>query len=436
MWPPGPAPCYVVGCGGRCVPWTVDGAYRPRTGAEWLTYIRDRYTDQTNLLGLSAPRWLAAAFSTVVSLAVSYAMADLDEALAAIPDVRSVRSATGQALLDLADLANVTYSTGTPSTATVSVTAWSSGPVTISPSHLFRGGGTDGTAEWAPNETVTVAAGSTSDVNLVCTSVGVITAGPSTITTRVLVPAGVTAVTNAVAAVPGTEADSEDVIRVKILRGSSAAGSRSARALQDNILAVPGVLDCIVVPNDTVTSVSVSSRTVPACGLAVWVHPSTLDDATKTAVCDVIHGRKDASRGISYPTTTGSTGVRATYSDADRRTRSVGFWYVRDYAVQVKVTVTRYEAGYSLPAQVTSTVRDAVTTYFATLAVGGVLAQQDLQGYVVNVPGVGRATVEYKLQGNPGTDPDGDTWGAWTSSSDATPDAADRFVLYGTVAVT
>ena len=417
------------------MPWTVDGAYRPRTGAEWLAFWRDRYAVQASTLGLSAPRWVAAAFTTVASLVLSYAFADLDEALSAIPDLYSVRNASGQALLDLADLANVAVSPGTYSTATLTVTAWSNGPVTISPSDVFRGGGSDGTAEWSPNETVTVAAGTSDDVNIVCRSVGVITAGPSTITTRVRVPAGVTAVTNAVTAVPDTAADGPAVIRAKIRQGSSAAGAASALAIRDRIRRVPGVLDAIVVPNTTVSPVTVSSRTVPACGMAIWVHPKTIDDTTKTAILTAVHDSKTAWTALSYPTTTGSTGAVGEFVDADNRTRSVGFWYVRDYAVQVRVTVTRYEAGYSLPAQVTTTVRNAITEFFSLLAPGDTLAQQDLLGYVVAVPGVGRATVEYKLQGNPGVDPSGDTWGSWISASDTVPDAADRFVLYGTPAV-
>ena len=415
------------------MPW-IGGEYRPRTGSEWLTFLRDRYVAWTTTYGLSAPRWMPHSFTNLFMNAVSYAFGDLDEALAAVPDVRSPRNATGAALREIAELANVVISEGTASTATLTITAWANGPVVISPSDLFRGGGTDGLAEWSPNETVTVAAGDSDDVNIVCTSVGAVLAGPNTITTRVRVPAGVVSATNAAAASPGTEADDDDAIRLKILNGSSIAGSRSAAALRDRVLAVPGVQYCRVVPNDTLAAVTVSGRSVPANGYAVWVHPDTLSDESATTICDIIYATKDASAAISYPSTTGSTGVKASYVDGDNITRALGFWWVREHAVPVRVTVTRYETGYTLPAQVATDVRGQITAFFATLAPGDILAQQSLTGDVTDAPGVGRATVEYRDQDNPGTDPATDTWGSWVST-DTTPDAGDVFVLYGTPTV-
>ena len=103
--------------------------------------------------------------------------------------------------------------------------------------------------------------------------------------------------------------------------------------------------------------------------------------------------------------------------------------------MQVRIVVTRYEAGYTLPAHITTPAQAAVTTYFAGLRMGSALAQNDLLGAVTAVSGIGRATVEYRKQANPGTDPDSDTWGAWVST-DTVPDPADRFVLHGTVGVT
>jgi hypothetical protein len=415
------------------VPW-VNGEYRPRTGGEWLARIKLWYEGLTSSLGLAAPRWAAASFVHLVANVQSYALAEIDEALATIPDAHSVRNATGARLRELAALASVSVSRGSASTATVTVTAWSNSTVVISPSDVFRGGGVDGLAEWSPIETVTVTAGGSASVQIQCRQLGVITAGPNTITTKVRCPAGVTAVTNAAAATPGTAADTDNDIRAKILAGSSVSGSRSAEALRAILQTVPGVQHARVYSNDQITPVTVSGVTVPAVGYAVWLYPKELTDTSKTLACAVIRGRKDASVPISVPSTTGSSGVKQAYLGADGRTRHVGFWYAREYAVQVKVTVTRYEAGYSLASQVTSGARGNVTAYFAGLSVSDALAQQDLLAQVISTPGIGRATVEYKLQANPGTSPASDTWGGWISA-DTLPETGDKFVLYGTPVV-
>ena len=415
------------------MPW-LGSEYRPRTGAEWLTWIKGRYATFTASLGLPAPRWELLGVVNLFATVQSYIAGDLDEALATIPDARSVRNATGQALRDIADLVGVAISAGSASTATVSVTAWSTGPVVISPSDVFRGGGTDGLAEWSPIETVTVSAGSSADVAIQCRQVGAITAEPDTITTKVRCPAGVTAVTNAAAATPGSDADTEDDIRAAILAGSSVSGSRSPEALRAAIEAIPGVSYARVYANPDITAATVSGVTVPACGYAVWVYPKVLTDDVKLQVCQMIRVRKDGAKAIAVPASTGATGVKMTYTAADGRPRSVGFWYAREYATQVKVTVTRFESGYSTVAQVQDGIRAAITKFYADIQTGDVFAQQDLTTYVIGVAGVGRATVEYKLQANPGTDPAGDTWGGWIST-DTVPDVGDTFVLYGTPAV-
>ncbi len=415
------------------MPW-VGSEYRPRTGGEWLTRIKTWYEGLTASLGLSAPRWAAAAFVNLVANVQSYMAADLDEALATVPDARSARNATGGALLDLAALVGVDVVKGAASTATITVTAWSNGTVVISPSDVFRGGGSDGLAEWSPIETVTVSAGSSASVQIQCRQLGAITAGPDTITTKVRCPAGVTAVTNAAAATPGTPADDDNAIRAKILAGAAVTGSRSAEALRTTLLTVPGISYVRVYPNDAITDVDVSGVTVPATGYAVWVYPKELTDTTKMTACSVIRARKDASAPLAVPDTTGTDGVRQGFLAADGKTRYVGFWYAREYAVQVKVTVTRYEAGYTAAAQVTDGARTNIAAYFAALGVSDVLAQQDLLADVIATAGIGRATVEYKLQANPGTDPSGDTWGGWIST-DTIPDTGDKFVLYGTPVV-
>lgn len=383
------------------MPVTANGDYRPRSTAEWLDFLRGRFNSICQDLGKAPPRWERHEFVNMVVTIVALGLSEVDEGVSGVQDVRSVINATGAFLRELALFLGIQIDDGTPSVVDLTVEAWDLGDVTLSAGARAQGGGDDGNAIWKTVEDVVIPAGSTATVRAECVEVGPTTALGSTITRRLDGDAGWVSVTNADPATPGTDAEDDGQIRARILDGSYAAGSRSGLAMKDALENVPGVQKAIVVFNTSMTDQTISSRTVPAGGMTIWLWPQAINDDARRQAAAVIYSMKDGSSAIGVPGVTGADGVRATLVGADDREKIVGYYWVNELSLQIQITVTDYEEGYSDPAQVRDAARAVVLEYVSGLTPGDTIRQQDLAGLVSrDTPGIGRATVELNLDGD------------------------------------
>lgn len=404
------------------MPLTTQG-YVPRTPFEWYERLKENFDALCEDLGKNPPRWERHEFVNMVMTLLALSLSEIDEAVSGVQDARSIISASGSFLRELALLVGVVPDNGTRSAVTLLVGAWATGDVVLSKGTRAQGGGADGKALWETVEDVTISAGGTATVSAQAVEAGAIAAAAFTLTKRFDTVPGWANVTNQAAAITGTNPETDAQIRTRIIRGSFGAGSRSSLAIRDAIGNLDGVQKSIVVFNDQVTDITVSTRTVPACGMAVWVWPNTISTQTQSEILSTIYAMKDGSAAISTPTQTNIFGVAGAIEGADGLEETIGFWYVLDFAHEIKVTIETLDPAYTL-TMVSDPVKAVVTDYFNALLPGDPVRQNDLVGAVAAVTGVARATVEIKAETSAGSG----SFGSFTTA-DSIVGAADRAVL-------
>lgn len=382
------------------MPMTSNG-YRPRTAGDWYSLLRGNVEVLLASIGKAPPRWEPHEFITMLYSTTAFAIAELDEAISAIQDARSIYNASGAYLLELATLMRIRVSSGRKSTVTLTVEAWATGSVLLSKGSRAQGGGDDGLAIWITTDDVLIPAGGSATVVAECDTAGPVIADVGTITRRLSGTTGWVDVTNLAAADIGAFADSESNIRQRILSFNS-VGSRSPLALKSAIERETSAQKALVYFNTSMSTVAKGNASVPACGMAIWVWPAALPNADRQRILRTIYSFKDGSSAIALPANS-TQGVRGTVVGADGLVNEIGYFFVQPQYYKVEVTVTAFEANYTL-AKVTDTVQGAVKAYFESLSPGETVRQNDLLGAVAAVAGVGRATVTM-AHTDPGDDP-------------------------------
>jgi hypothetical protein len=375
--------------------------YRPRNAGEWYDLLKTTVESALTTIGKPAPRWQPHEFLTLLFSTTAMAIAEIDEAVSAIQDARSLYNASGSYLYELANMFGVRVSGGAASTVTLTVGAWGTGSVLLSKGSRAQGGGVNGLAIWETTEDVLIPAGGTTTVNAACIEVGAVQANPATITRRISGTTGWVSVTNGSAASPGYAADTEDQIRSKILSFNS-VGSRSPLALKSVIERASSARRAAVHYNTTMNNEVVGNAIIPPCGMAVWIWPEALPQSDKREILRLIYAYKDGSAAIAIPADP-ADGVTGEIVGADGLVNQIGYFFVLSQYFKVNVTITSYEGNYTL-AKVSSAVQSAVANYFLSLGPGDAVRQNDLVGAVAAVVGVGRATVTL-AHTDPGDDP-------------------------------
>ena len=189
----------------------------------------------------------------------------------------------------------------------------------------------------------------------------------------------------------------------KIGKGLGGTGSRSPHSIRAALERLPGVQRAVVYYNKSLAEEVVSTRTIPANGVGIWIFPSDLTNETRTSALSLLYAMEGGNVNRSLPSATGADGVRGTILGADNRPHYEGFWYMVTVPVAVDVAIspsTGYEGGGSL-SSVTEPIREVVRTYFASLGPGDAVRQQDLLGLIAAVDGVARTTVTLSEDGGP-----------------------------------
>lgn len=350
--------------------------------ADYLSIIRGRLDAELTSLGVTElPDYERDTFEGQVTEIMSYLLGQQSEADQAVYDARSVANATGLQLANLALIVGVQRIEATYGTVTLTVTGTAG--TLIAQGKVVEGGGTDGVARWALSESVTIPAGGSTTVVAVAQTKGAIIATSGQIDAIVTPVSGWTAVTNAAAATPGRDRESDAALRIRRQRSLQAAGSGSTAAILAALLALDFVTGAVVVDNKTDASVTSDGLTIAAYGVAAVVAPNTLTTAQKESVADAIYGKLGAGTYTSGSTT-------ATVTKADGRSETIRFTMASDSAVNVAFVLSM-EAGY-LAADVEDALTEAVTDYFLTLGVGATVYPSPLIALAMAIDGIANVT--------------------------------------------
>jgi uncharacterized phage protein gp47/JayE len=292
-----------------------------------------------------------------------------------------LNAATGVQLDDLCALVGVTRDPATQSQATVTLGGVAG--TFIGAGSLVEGGGADDAARWATSADATIGGGGTVDIVVVAVEAGATAASIGVIDALVTSVAGWETVTNAAAATPGTDLESDAALRQKRARSLSGGGQRTLAALRADLLALDFLSAVVVVDNVTAAAVTTSGISLDPHSFATVVYPGGLTNAQEKEIAAIVYANEPAgikSMGAESGTVTDGAGVAQT----------VRWAYATTTAVDVDVELT-LAAGYLL-GDMTAPVTAAVEAYFDGLSVGDDVRILGVLVAVAGVEGVVGAT--------------------------------------------
>lgn len=364
------------------------GFTAPRT-SDWLTAIRDRldalYIEQGYMV---TPDYERDDFHGNITLVMAELLGAQSEATQAVYDARSLANATGLQLANLALLVGVPRDPATFSTAIVTL-GGTDGTLIVAGKRVQIG--TSG-AIWITQDPVTISGG-TATVTVQAEDAGEILAAPGAIDTIVTPVSGWTSVTNAAAADPGSDRESDAELRVRRQRAIQAAGAGNTNAILAALLNLDFVTGATVIDNKTENDEVISGITVPAYGLHAVVAPDSMSTAEQETVAETIYSK------LNPGTATGGSSS-ADVTRLDEQVETINFTLATDTPVTVAFTLT-LDAGYVV-ADVEEPLEELVTDFFLTLSTGGTVYPTPLIALAATVDGVLNVT---QLLLNGGTSP-------------------------------
>lgn len=231
---------------------------------------------------------------------------------------------------------------------------------------------------WTPVTTYTAATTGTFPVTFQASTTGARAANPGTITAISTPISGWSTVTNALAAVPGADAEEDPDYRERQVEELAAGGSSTVPAISAGLLALPGMVQVIVEEN---TTNATAGDGLPAHTIWPIVFDGIVPALSNDAIAQALWANKGGGIGY-FGTTTGnavdSTGV----------TRVMNFDRATQRNVYIAITV-KTNAKFDVvngPAAVKAALTSAG---FANLALGSaVLENGAIRAGAFVVPGV------------------------------------------------
>lgn len=391
------------------MPLTEDGFIADRA-ADFLTIIQEDFEARLVALGITPDiDWESDTVFGVMAAVLSVRLGGLSEALQAVYDARDINNAQGAQLDAVGLLQRVIRNEATHSVATVTL---SGDPFTVIPAgRRVEGGGVDGRARWATIEDVTLDSGGDGSVQVEAEDAGPTEADAGTIDAIVDLVTGWDTVTNAAAAEPGRERETDAAYRLRIVQ--RAAESAAAAALRARLRELDYLEAVLVLENDTSAAASVLGVTVDPRAVAVVLYPSTLTPAQMEEVASVIY--RHVPMGIST-SPIASPDESRTVDGADGLAKTIRWSWAADVPILVTATLT-LEDGYTI-ADVEADVKAAVAAYVESLAVGAPSFRFKMGAPIAAIEGINNCVLTQAL--NP----------ASPSAQDLTPTAVQRLTLH------
>jgi uncharacterized phage protein gp47/JayE len=247
-----------------------DTGYSLQSQNDWFSAEQQLYLDIDPNWNLdpSTPDGLKMAHDSEVFSA-------LDETLQQAYNSKDPNKATGLDLDILCALSGITRSAGTASTVSLTLSGVAGSIIPGS----TRFDDTNGN-RWSLDKTWTLDSTGTATGDATCTVVGDIEASPGTITELVDTIGGLTGVTNATAATPGTAVESDASLRARRNLMVGQPGSNQVDSMTGSIFGVDGVRRVKIYENDTPSASESDDNpySLPANSISPIVDGGTDDD--------------------------------------------------------------------------------------------------------------------------------------------------------------
>jgi uncharacterized phage protein gp47/JayE len=280
----------------------------------------DRYEDILARMIELAVAWKGEALSTDekelfghLLRQISYESDTANEKLQQVYDALSISNNSGVPLDNILEFINLPRQAAAYGTATITFTA--SKATTVPSGSVVR---TASKVYWTTDEDLVFAGAGSDDVDVTCTVTGVHNAAIGEINTLVTSVSGITAVTNAAAAIPGRLRETNAELKLRHSTAVETSGERDEASIAEAIGNVSGVSAVLIYEPDD------SSE--------VWTYVIGGDSAEIAAAMD-----PQITIGVA-PILQGSTSVDV-YSTTLKKNRTMKFTYGSDVSVYIDLTI-------------------------------------------------------------------------------------------------
>lgn len=320
--------------------------YVLQTQNDWFAQERQFYLDIDPLWNLdpSTPDGLKMAHDAEIFYA-------LDETLQQAYNSKDPNKAKRTDLDIVCSLTGTMRSSGSGSSVSLTLTAT---PGT----QIFAGNRFESTingSRWAIDQTVTADVSGTATVNATCTVVGPTQADAGTITRIVDVVAGLSAVTNSAPATPGTDAQTDEQLRVTRATAVGKPGNNQIDSMLGQLFGVDGVRRAKIYENDT-DSAAVTTENphgLPRHSIAVVV-----DGGTDSDVAMAIYLKKNPGASLYQAGTPFSVEVTSPNYPTNKKLVKAS----RPIYVDAILNITLVNDG-TLPSTIAQEIKDAVVEF-------------------------------------------------------------------------
>jgi uncharacterized phage protein gp47/JayE len=248
----------------------------------------------------------------------------------------------------------------------------------------------NGGERWEHDVDATIPGGGSIDVAVTAENSGPIQAAPAAISEIGTAISGWNTVTNAAAAVPGEDIESDADYRIRsedATTGSTTEGAIYTRlSEQDDI-------DAVVSTSNR--GAEVDANGTPGHTAWIVIYPSTADQQN---IAEVIWGEAGAAGGLGF-----RGAVTATVTDANGIEQQIAWDWATAIDVWISVVGTKNS---DYPAGGDDLVKAAIIDYFATVRVGADVDPAPIEGAVttglLKVPGIVSLDALMKVGGAPG----------------------------------
>lgn len=288
----------------------------------------------------------------------SQALAVINQLIQDAYDGFRIPNATGAALDSLIALIGLERQSQAYSTATLTLT--STQPTTVIAGSLY---GTSSGINFATDTAVVFSAAGSQDVAATAVLPGELNAAIAEIDQIVTSVYGVTSVTNAAAAIPGRDRETDAEIRVRHSAATATSGENDAASIYEAVGAVDGVSSVYVQDNDIDGYVAVS------------VIGGSDDDVAQAIANNLT---------IGIPTV-GTTAVDI-YNTTTRQTKTINFTRATNLPIYITMTITA--ATGLFPDDGTDQIKAALAAHFELLEINDDVIYSALYAPIYSVDGV------------------------------------------------
>lgn len=298
---------------------------------------------------------------------VSLEQSKTNEVVQFVSDGRSIEAATGTALDGLVGVVGQTRSSDSYSTITDGVQLTAIKATTVPAGTLYK---TATGISFATDEALVFTAAGTDTVSATCTIVGANQVAIGELNTIGSSITGISAVTNTVAAVPGSKRQTDSELKSSHSSALETSGEDDSAGIYEALAEISTVTASKVIDNDTSATVD----GVPAHYIRVIVI-----GGTDAEIGDAIWNNKTQTVG-----TFGAESVVA-YNSTTGQTKTINFTRGTYESIYIKINITKQPA---FPTDGETTIKEAFATIFAGKRLGDDVVYNELLGAVYSVAGV------------------------------------------------